>query len=94
MPFEFLNAGKSSLVADQGDAALIAALSARLSSADVILADHLALSGLGLEVPERANGQLHVLVGTVRWRPSRRGQQLAANPSARRHVRVYHPGGH
>lgn len=83
VPFEFLNAGKSSLVADQGNAALMAALSARLSSADVILADHLALSGLGLEVPERANGQLHVLVGPYGGDPA---DAVNSSPLTRLHA--------
>lgn len=70
LPFEFLNPGKSSLVADTGDAASMAALRARVSSADVVLADHLALRLLGVELPERADGQLRVLVGPYGGDPS------------------------
>lgn len=63
VPFEFLNAGKSSLVADVADLASMAAMRAQLRSADVVLADHLALRRLGLELPEQSGRQLHVLVG-------------------------------
>lgn len=76
LPFEFLNAGKTSLVADTGDPASLAALAQRMSSADVVMADHLELRELGLELPERADGQLHVLVGPYGGDPA-----AAANSS-------------
>lgn len=61
--FEFLNAGKSSLVLNPADPESVAEVRACAAVADVIVADHLAMRAMKCVLPERAPGQVHVFVG-------------------------------
>lgn len=83
VPFEFLNAGKSSLVLDPAASDLVAAVRERISAADVVIVDHLALRGLSLELPPRAPDQLQVFVGPYGGAPE---AAVASTPLTRLHA--------
>jgi crotonobetainyl-CoA:carnitine CoA-transferase CaiB-like acyl-CoA transferase len=83
VPFEFLNAGKRSLVLDHSDDASVTAVRDRIAAADIVIADQLALVDLGLELPPRTPGQLMVLVGPYGGAPER---AVPTSPLTRLHA--------
>lgn len=61
VPFEFLNAGKGSVVHDPSETD--DAIEQLIAAADILVVDHGTLRQIGLALPERRPGQLRVFVG-------------------------------
>jgi crotonobetainyl-CoA:carnitine CoA-transferase CaiB-like acyl-CoA transferase len=78
--FEFLNAGKTSQVCDDST---MTAVRDQVAAADIVIADHLALRSLRLEIPPRRPGQLHVFAGPYGGSP---GAAAPSSPLTRLHA--------
>jgi crotonobetainyl-CoA:carnitine CoA-transferase CaiB-like acyl-CoA transferase len=81
--FEFLNSGKLSMVLDHSIDGSLTAVLAEIGSADIVVADHLALLDLGIELPPRSTGQLTVFVGPYGGSPE---SAVPTSPLTRLHA--------
>jgi crotonobetainyl-CoA:carnitine CoA-transferase CaiB-like acyl-CoA transferase len=71
LAFEFLNAGKGSMVHDPTDAEAAWRTCALVEAANVVIIDHQTVAQIGCALPERAPGQLRVFVGLYGGSPEK-----------------------